>query len=79
MYGYGVGPNILDGIKNVINSARAVNDPNVLMTQMAQNPNMAQAIQYVKEHGGDPKTACMELLRSKGIDPGDISKMVSGK
>lgn len=69
---------VLDGIKSVISSAKAVNDPNALMEKMAANPNMSKAIDYVKQHGGDPKAACFELLKSNGIDPNTVANLIKG-
>lgn len=70
---------MLTGIRNLINNAKAVNNKDILMQQMANNPNMKRAIDYVKENGGDPKTACMNLLRQNGIDPNDITNLVGVK
>ena len=69
----------MEALRKFIDSAKAVKDPNVLMAQLAQtNPHMKEAVDYVKDRGGDPKTVCLDLLKRNGIDPGDISKMVSG-
>ena len=47
---------------------------------MAQqsNPQLMQAVNYVKEHGNDPKAAFEALAKEKGIDPNEIIKMISG-
>ena len=68
----------MEALRKFIESAKAVKDPNVLAMQLAQtNPHMKEAIEYVKEHGGDPKTVCLDLVKQAGMNPGDISKMVS--
>lgn len=70
-------PNMLDGIKNLIDMAKATGDKDILVQQLAQNnPNMQKAVDYVKANGGDPKTACYELLRQRGIDPTAVEKMM---
>lgn len=43
------------------------------MQQMMQNnPAMSQAMQYIKENGGDPKAACEKLATEKGINLHDL-------
>lgn len=36
---------------------------------------MQQAIDYVKQNGGDPKAAFQKLAEEKGIDPAEIEKL----
>lgn len=70
-------PNMLDGIKNLIDMAKATGDKDILVQQLAQNnPNMQKAVDYVKANGGDPKTACEQLLRERGINPDDVKRMI---
>lgn len=42
--------------------------------QMIQsnNPAMAQAIDYVKQNGGDPKSALLKLMNERGISSESI-------
>lgn len=42
--------------------------------QMIQsnNPAMTQAIDYVKQNGGDPKSALLKLMNERGISPESI-------
>lgn len=51
-----------------------------MFAQMMQqrNPELMKAVNYVKEHGNDPKTALEELAKENGIDPSEIIKMISG-
>ena len=73
---------LMEGIRNIINTAKAVNNKDELLnTLMAQSNNeyMQEAVKFTKENGGDPKTACFALLRANGINPDDISKMINGK
>ena len=39
------------------------------------NPQLTQALEYVKQNGGDPKTAFEKLAAEKGIDPAEIEQM----
>lgn len=36
------------------------------------NPAMLQAIEYTKQHGGDPRTALNALIKERGINPSQI-------
>ena len=36
---------------------------------------MAQAMEYVKQNGGNPKTAFEKLAAERGINPADIEQM----
>lgn len=40
-----------------------------------KNPQMMQAIKYVKDNGGDPKAAFEKLAAENGIDPAEIEQM----
>lgn len=43
---------------------------------MAQrNPQLQQAMDYVKNNGGDPKAAFEKLATEKGFDPAEIENM----
>lgn len=43
---------------------------------MAQrNPQLQQAMDYVRNNGGDPKAAFQKLAAEKGFDPAEIEKM----
>ena len=71
---------VIQGIKEIINKAKTYSSPEELAQSLAtaNSPAMQQAVGYVKSQGTDPKTACLNLLRSNGIDPDEISKIVSG-
>lgn len=64
----------------MVNAVKSIRDPQALLAQMMQqrNPQLMQAVNYVKEHGSDPRTAFEELAKEKGIDPSEIIKMISG-
>ena len=61
-------------LRQMIGMIRSAGDPQALLTQMMQqrSPQLMQAIDYVKQHGGDPKAACESLAREKGISLQDL-------
>lgn len=65
-------------IKNTIAMLKAAKNPQALMQQMMSqnNPGMQKAMQYVREHGNDPKAAFEALAREKGLDPDEIMNML---
>lgn len=38
----------------------------------SQNPQLAQAIKYVNDNGGDAKAAFYKLAKEKGVNPQSI-------
>ena len=73
--------NPMGDIQNIVNTGMTANSTNDAMTQFASNPKMdfQKAAEYVKAHGGDPKTACMELMKERGINPDFISNLMKRK
>lgn len=65
-------------IKNTIAMLKNAKNPQALMQQMMSqnNPGMQKAMQYVREHGNDPKAAFEALAREKGLDPDEIMNML---
>ena len=61
-------------LRQMIGMIRNAGDPQALLTQMMQqrSPQLMQAIDYVKQHGGDPKAACESLAKEKGISLHDL-------
>ena len=61
-------------LRQMIGMIRNAGDPQAFLTQMMQqrNPQLMQAIDYVKQHGGDPKAACESLAKEKGISLHDL-------
>ena len=68
-------------IQNIVNTGVNATDPNTLMQQYAANPKMdfVKAVQYVKEHGGDPKTACFDLFKERGFSSNIIPPIFGKK
>ena len=61
-------------LRQMISTIRNAGNPQALMQQMMQqnNPAMAKAMDYVKQHGGDAKAACEALAAEKGISLHDL-------
>ena len=61
-------------IKQMIGAIRSAGNPQAILQQMMQqrNPQLMQAIEYVKQHGGDAKAACEALAKEKGINLHDL-------
>lgn len=61
-------------LRQMIGMIRSANDPQALITQMMQqrNPQMMQAIDYIRQHGNDPKAAFEQLAKERGINPADL-------
>ena len=43
-----------------------------MANQINNNPQLAQAIKYVNDNGGNPKDAFYKLAKEKGVDPQNI-------
>ena len=60
-------------LRQMIGMIRNAGNPQALMQQMMQNnPAMAQAVDYIKQNGGNPKAACEKLAAEKGISLKDL-------
>lgn len=68
----------LGQIKETIAKLKALKDPNAGMQMLMQqrNPGMAQALDYIKQHGNDPRAAFEALARERGLDPTEIAKQI---
>ena len=60
----------LGQLRQMIGMIKSAGNPQALLEQMMQqrSPQLAQALDYVKQHGGDAKTACEALAKEKGIN-----------
>lgn len=58
----------------MINTIKSASNPQALISQMMQqrNPQMMQALDYIKQHNGDAKAACEALAKEKGINLQDL-------
>lgn len=54
-----------------------IKNPQEALQQMAMNnPQYNQVMQYVKDNGGDAKSAFYKMAKEKGIDPEEFLKML---
>ena len=66
----------LSNVKNLINMAKSSRNPQAMLQQLiSQNPQVQNVMQYVKDSGGDPKTAFYKMAEEKGVDPNEVLKM----
>ena len=61
-------------IRQMIGAIRNASNPRALLDQMMQqnNPGFAKAMDYIRQHGNDPKAAFQALAAEKGIKPADF-------
>lgn len=63
----------LGPLKNMMNTVKNARNPQVMLMNMAQqNPNVKQAMDFIHQFGGDPKTAFYKMAEQKGVDPESI-------
>ena len=65
-------------IRETVAKLRALKDPKAGMQMLMQqrSPGMAQAMDYIKQHGNDPRAAFEALARERGLDPAEIAKQI---
>lgn len=69
--------NPMQQIKNLMMTVKNAGNPQAMLNQMANsNPNLKQAMDFVKQSGGDPKKAFYALAQQKGVNPDDIINML---
>ena len=58
----------------MIGTIRNANNPQALLESMMKqnNPALSQAMDYIKQHGGDAKAACEALAQERGINLHDL-------
>ena len=68
----------LGQIQQIVSQLRSLSNPQAALQQMMQqrNPAMMQALDYVRQHGNDPKAAFQSLAQERGMDPAEIEKMM---
>lgn len=64
----------LGQLRQMIGMIKSAGNPQEFFQQMMQqrSPQLAQALDYVKQHGGDAKAACEALAKEKGINLQDL-------
>lgn len=56
-----------------MNQINSFGNPQMMMNQMmSQNPQVKQAMEFVKNNGGDAKSLFYKLAQENGINPDDI-------
>lgn len=50
-----------------------------LQTQAPSNHVFQQLADYVNQHGGDPKTAFLNLCMERGVNPNDVLNLAKSK
>ena len=69
----GGGVTIPPQIKQMMQMFRSAGNPQAMINQMMMtNPQMKQAMDFIKASGGDPKAAFYRLAEQRGINPQDI-------
>lgn len=65
-------------IKQMIGALRSTGNPQALLHRMLQerSPALAQAMDYVRQAGGDPRAAFQKLAAEKGIDPAEVEALM---
>ena len=64
----------LGQLRQMVSMIKSAGNPQALMQQMMQqrSPQLAQALDYVRQHGGDARAACEALAKEKGINLHDL-------
>ena len=57
----------------------SLSNPQAMMNQMlVNNPNVQQALTFIKQAGNNPQTAFMNLAKQKGVNPQEfINELMS--
>lgn len=73
--------NDISNIRNMVNFMRNANNPKALIEQafLSRNPQLQQAVNYIRSNGGNPKTAFYKLAEERGIDPKTVENLINGK
>ena len=63
----------LQKLKAQMQQVHALGNPLMMATQMlSTNPQLRDAMEFVKQNGNDPKAAFMALAKQQGVDPNMI-------
>ena len=64
---------VMEQMGQMFGMAQALQNPQAAVGQMMENnEQLQQVMQYIREHGGDPKQAFYALAKEKGADPSDV-------
>lgn len=63
----------LGSVRGMLNAIRSAGNPQMMLNQLAsQNPMLSQALQYVRQNGGNAQAAFYKLAQERGVDPNTI-------
>ena len=61
--------------KQALRQIMSLSNPQAMMNQMLMNnPNIQQALNFIKQAGNNPQTAFINLAKQKGVNPEDFMK-----
>ena len=65
--------------KQALRQIMSLSNPQAMMNQMLMNnPNVQQALTFIKQAGNNPQTAFMNLAKQKGVNPQEfINELMS--
>ena len=63
----------INQVKSLMGIVRNANNPGAMLNMVAQNnPQLRQAMDFVRQYGNDPKQAFYAACQQRGVDPQDI-------
>lgn len=66
-------PQVIQQIKGLMNQIKMAQNPQLALNEMLlNNPQLQQIINLIKNGGGDPKTAFLNMAKQMGINPQDV-------
>ena len=69
----------MQGISQMVKMAKASQNPQAAIQQMAQSdPRLQQVMQVIQQNGGDAKAAFYNMAKQRGVNPEDIIKQLQG-
>lgn len=66
-------PQAIQQIRGIMNQIKVAQNPQLALTQLLlNNPRLQQAINLIKNSGGDAKTTFMNMAKQMGVNPQDV-------
>lgn len=63
-------PQVVQQFKLLLNQAQMAQNPQLFLNQLLlSNPQVREALDYIKNNGGDGQTAFYNYAKEAGIDP----------
>ena len=64
-------------IKGLMNQVKTAQNPQLMLNQLiSSNPQLQNALNFIKQNGGDPQTAFFNFARQQGVNPQDILNLL---